>query len=53
MTHLSFLCALMRFSAFFGEVFGKTALSNLQLLKGNFSGASLLGFLTSLAKSYR
>ena len=43
----------MRFSALFGEVFGQTALSSLQLLKGNFSGASLPGFLTSTAKSYR
>ena len=31
----------MRFSALFGEVFGQTALSSIQLLKGNFSGASL------------
>ena len=31
----------MRFSALFREVFGQTALSSLQLLKGNFSGASL------------
>ena len=31
----------MRFSALFGELFGQTALSSLQLLKGNFSGASL------------
>ena len=31
----------MRFSALFGEIFGQTALSSLQLLKGNFSGASL------------
>ena len=30
----------MRFSALFGELFGQTALSSLQLLKGNFSGAS-------------
>ena len=28
-------------SALFGELFGQTALSSLQLLKGNFSGASL------------
>ena len=31
----------MRFSALFEEIFGQTALSSLQLLKGNFSGASL------------
>ena len=30
----------MRFSALFRELFGQTALSSLQLLKGNFSGAS-------------
>ena len=30
----------MRFSAVFRELFGQTALSSLQLLKGNFSGAS-------------
>ena len=30
----------MRFSALFEEIFGQTALSSLQLLKGNFSGAS-------------
>ena len=43
----------MRFSALFGEVFGQTALSSLQLLLENFSGASWPGFLTSPAKSYR
>ena len=43
----------MRFSALFGEVFGQTALSSLQLLKENFSGASWPGFLTSPAESYR
>ena len=42
----------MRFSAFFGEGVGQTALSSLQHLKGYFSGASLPGFLTSLAKRY-
>ena len=31
----------MRFSALFEEIFGQTALSSLQLLKGNFSGAAL------------
>ena len=30
----------MRFSALFRELFGQTALSSLQLLKGDFSGAS-------------
>ena len=30
----------MRFSALFRELFGQTVLSSLQLLKGNFSGAS-------------
>ena len=30
----------MRFSALFGKVSGQTALSSLQLLKDNFSGAS-------------
>ena len=30
----------MHFSALFRELFGQTALSSLQLLKGNFSGAS-------------
>ena len=34
----------MRFPALFGEFFGQTALSSLQHLKGNFSGASLPGF---------
>ena len=43
----------MRFSAHFGEVSSQTALNSLQLLKGNFSGASLPSFLTSPAKSYR
>ena len=43
----------MRFSALLEEGFGQTALSSLQHLKGNFSGASLSGFLPSLAKSYR
>ena len=40
----------MRFSALFGGVFGQTALSSLQLLKGNFSGASWPGLVTSLLK---
>ena len=31
----------MRFSALLEEIFGQTALSSLQLLKGNFLGASL------------
>ena len=42
----------MRFSALFEEVFGETALSSLTFER-NFSGASLPGFLTSPAKSYR
>ena len=33
----------MRFSALFGKVSGQTALSSLQLLKDNFSGASWPG----------
>ena len=43
----------MRFSELFGEVFGQTALSSLQLLEENFSGAFWPGFLTSPPKSYR
>ena len=41
----------MRFSALFGEGVWQTALSSLQHLKGYFSGASLPGFLTFLAKN--
>ena len=43
----------MRFSALFEEIFRQTALSSLQFLKGNFSGASWPGLVMSPAKSDR